>query len=527
MKDQAKTKKQLIDELAKLRQRIAELETSETERNRAEEYLNIAGVMIATVNAEENITMINKKGCEILGYYEEELLGKNWFDVLVPTRIRTDIGGVFRKLMAGNIKPVEYYENPLLTKDGEEREIAFHNTVLKDSKGKINGVLFSADDITERKQAEEEKEMLQAQLVQSEKMAGIGTLTSGIAHEFNNLLQIMSGHAEYAQRTKKLKDMEEALDIVGETSERVSKIIKDLLTFSRRDPIERRLCDITKLVDFVVSLTEEQLKKHNITVTRKYKKIPNVEVNEGEIQQVFLNMVTNARDAMLPKEGKLEIGIKKVKDNVEISFNDTGKGIKEENLGNVFEPFYTTKGAIGGDTRTQGIGLGLSVSYGIVERHKGTIEVESKVGKGTTFTIKLPLKKQESRDKRIIIEEKVEKAKPKSLDILVVDDEPDICSMLTKWLSADGHKVKSVSMGSKAINLVKKEHYDVIFLDIVMPGIPGDEVLVKIKEISPKVKVIMITGSLMKKSSWREFKQKGASGFIQKPFKIEDIKKFL
>jgi PAS domain S-box-containing protein len=400
------------------------------------------------------------------------------------------------------------------------------DTPIKNPDGSISKLEILRD-ITERKQAEGERDRLQSQLVQSEKMAGIGMLTSGIAHEFNNLLQIMSGHAEFAQRTKKPEDMEEALDIVGNTSDRVSKIIKDLLTFSRREPSERKLCSIAELVEFVLSMIEEQLIKSNINVGREFRKVPKVDVNDGEIQQVFLNMVTNARDAMLPEGGKLEIGIKKVKDDVEISFTDTGIGIEEENLGRVFEPFYTTKGPVGGNIRTQGIGLGLSVSYGIVERHGGTIEVESEVGKGTTFTIKLPLEKQGRRDKKIEAEEKVEKAKPKSLDILVVDDEPDICSMLTKWLSADGHKVKSVSVGSKAINLVKKKHYDVVFLDIVMPGIPGDEVLVKIKEISSKIKVIMITGSLMKKSSWRELKQKGASGYIKKPFKMKDIKKFL
>jgi len=511
-----------------------------TARKRAEEELfkkgqwltttlrSIGDAVIAT-DAKGIVSFMNHVAEDLTGWDEAKAVGKPLKDVFNIINEQTGEPAenpVARVIREGIVVGLANH-TVLIAKDGTKRAIADSGAPMKDVEGNVIGVVMVFRDITERKKAEEENEKLQAQLVQSEKMAGIGTLTSGIAHEFNNLLQIMSGHAEYAQRTKKLKDMEEALDIVGETSERVSKIIKDLLTFSRREPLERKSSNISELIEFVLSMTEEQLKKNNITVVREYGRVPKVEVNEGELQQVFLNMVMNARDAMLPKGGPLEIGIKKVKDNVEISFTDTGKGIKEENLGKVFEPFYTTKGVIGGDTRTQGIGLGLSVSYGIVERHDGTIEVESEVGKGTTFTIRLPLKKQESRDKRIVIEEKVEKAKPKSLDILVVDDEPDICSMLTKWLSADGHKVKSVLMGSKAINLVKKKHYDVVFLDIVMPGIPGDEVLVKIKEISPKVKVIMITGSLMKKSSWKELKQKGASGYIKKPFKMEDIKKFL
>ena len=177
MRNHDKTKNELINELAKLRQRIAKLEALESKYKKAEEalrrekdwreqYLNIAGVMLAIVNADEKITMINKKGCEILGYKEKELIGKNWFDLLVPQRIRDEVKDVFHKLMAGDIRPVEYYENPLLTKDGEERLIAFHNAVIRGPNDKIVVVLFSAEDITERKKTEEaltqERNLLQA-----------------------------------------------------------------------------------------------------------------------------------------------------------------------------------------------------------------------------------------------------------------------------------------------------------------------------------------------------------------------------
>jgi len=148
------------DELEmRVEERTAELaKTTEylrREKERAEEYLNIAGVVLATLDADEKISLINKKGCEILGYKEEELIGRNWFDILVPQRIRGEIRGVFGKLMAGDIEPVEYYENTLLTKEGEERLIVFHNTVIRDKNSQTVGVLFSGEDITERKQAEE------------------------------------------------------------------------------------------------------------------------------------------------------------------------------------------------------------------------------------------------------------------------------------------------------------------------------------------------------------------------------------
>ena len=381
-------------------------------------------------------------------------------------------------------------------------------------------------DITERKKMEEEKEKLQAQLVQSAKMAAVGTLASGITHGFSNLLQIMVGHVAFAQRTKKREDMKHALNIILDTSDRAAKIIKDLLTFSKPELSEKELCDITEAIESVLSLTEEQLKKHNIKVVRKYERTPAIEVNKTEMQQVFLVIVINARDAMLPKGGKLEICVKQVKENIEVRFSDTGKGIEKENLSKVFEPFYTTKGTLGGST-VPGIGLGLSVSYGIIQRHRGTIEVNSQVGQGTTFTVKLPMKKVRPKERVIEEQKKKEIENAQYMNILVMDDEEEICKILINWLSTEGHRVKSVLTGREAIELVKDEYFNVAFLDIIMPGIPGNIVLEEIKKISPETKVVMITGKLMNDYLLNKLIQKGASGCIQKPFGIEEIKEVL
>ncbi len=258
-------------------------------------------------------------------------------------------------------------------------------------------VMVHITDITKRKQAEEEREQLQAQLIQSSKMAGVGSLASGIAHEFNNLLQIMQGHVQFAQTTGKPDDMKDAFDLVVRTSNRASKIIKDLSSYSRHEEGEKELCNIKEPLESVFSLTEDQLKKINISVERKYGRTSQLMVNKGEIQQVFLNMVTNARDAMFHKGGRLEVGIRQEKGHVIVSFHDTGVGIREEDIGRVFDPFFTTKGALGGDENIAGTGLGLSVSYGIVRSHGGTIEVESKRGKGTTFTVSLPAKRGKAK----------------------------------------------------------------------------------------------------------------------------------
>jgi len=473
--------------------------------------------LVIKVDNNGRFLFVSPSYCEMFGKIEEELLGKRFMPL-----VHEDDQEATSEAMKNLYRPPYtcYVEQRAMTKDGWKWLAWADKAVLEDD-GKVVAVVGVGRDISERKRVEEEREKLQAQLIQSEKMAGIGTLASGVAHEFNNLLQIIRGYAEFAQRTRKIKDLEEALEVVLSTSDKATKIIRDLLAFSREDVFEKERCNITETIESVLSLTEVHLKKLNIEVEKKYKRIPPVEVNKVEMQQVLLNLVTNARDAMLPKGGRLGIMVRQVNKNLEIGFTDTGEGIEKEKLSKIFEPFYTTKGAFGETDRLQGTGLGLSVSYGIMKRHGGTIDVESKRGEGTTFTLRLPVKKGVFKEKRII---KSKRKKSEILNILVVDDEEEICEVFKKWLSLDGHKVKSVSTGGKAINLVKKEDCDVVFLDILMPGVAGTEVLERIKEISPHTKVVMITGKLVDRNLLKNLIEKGASDYLQKPFRIEDVR---
>jgi PAS domain S-box-containing protein len=503
-----------------------------TERKKAEEALRLHSEIM--MNMSEGIYLIRAKDGIIVyanpnfekmfGYLPGELVGKHVSIVNAPSK--------------KNPEEIAKEITEILNKNGEWQG-QIHN-IKKDGtpfwcyagvssfRHHEHGDVWVAVhlDITERKKMEEEKEKLQAQLVQSAKMAAVGTLTSGITHGFSNLLQIMVGHVAFAQRTKKREDMKHALNIILDTSDRATKIIKDLLTFSKSELSEKELYDITEAIESVLSLVEEQLKKHNIKMVRKYERTPAIKVNKTEMQQVFLAIVINARDAMLPKGGKLEICVKQVKGNIEVSFSDTGKGIEKENLSKVFEPFYTTKGALGGSA-VPGIGLGLSVSYGIIQRHRGTIEVNSQVGQGTTFTVKLPVKEVGPKERGIEEQKKKEIENAQYMNILVMDDEQEICKIIINWLSTEGHRVKSVLTGREAIELVKDEYFNVAFLDIIMPGIPGNIVLEEIKKISPETKVVMITGKLMNDYLLNKLIQKGASGCIQKPFGIEEIKEVL
>jgi len=473
---------------------------------------------ILVVDTEGNYIACNEAALRFVECTRDELLVKNIRDFIPPGKERQVLkehGPLWES--SGTIE-TEYYVH------GKSKILELSITPATCHGKRV--VFGIGKDITDRKKDEKEKEKLQAQLIQSAKMAAVGTLASGITHGFSNLLQIMVGHVAFAQRTKKREDMKHALTIILDTADRAAKIIKDLLTFSKPELSEKELCDITEAIESVLSLTEEQLKKHNIKVVRKYERTPAIEVNKAEIQQVFLAIVINARDAMLPRGGKLEICVKQVKGNIEVSFSDTGKGIEKKNLSKVFEPFYTTKGALGGST-VPGIGLGLSVSYGIIQRHRGTIEVNSRVGQGTTFTIKLPVKEVRPKERVIEEQKKKEIENAQYMNILVMDDEEEICKILINWLSTEGHRVKSVLTGKEAIELVKDEYFNVAFLDIIMPGIPGSIVLEEIKKISSETKVVMITGKVMNDYLLNKLIQKGASGCIQKPFGIEEIKEAL
>jgi len=385
--------------------------TEITDRKKAEEALKeseeryrtmveTAPDVIVSIDQKGIVTSCNKAITKITGFTQDSVIGKHFSRL--PFLNAKDIPRylkMFTSLLRRRaVMPVEVQ---WIHKDGTLHWAEIHVSLVEKDK-KILGVQVIGRDFTERKRAEEEKERLHAQLVQSEKMAGVGTLTSGIAHEFNNLLQIMMGHAEFALTSNKPENLQEASEIVMNTSDRVAKIIRDLLAFSKVESSDLKPYSVPDLLESVFSLTEGQLNKRNIDILRDYHKTPLVEVNKEEMKQVFLNMVYNARDAMLPDEGRLKVTVKYLKGNMEISFSDTGRGIEERNLKKVFDPFYTTKGALGSDSKLHGTGLGLTISYGIVKRHGGVIEVKSEVGQGTAFTIKLPI--QKSRDHKSIKE---------------------------------------------------------------------------------------------------------------------------
>ncbi len=427
------------------------------ERNKAKKYLDVAGVMLIVLDNEYMLNLINDKGCEILGYNQNELLEKNWCDNFVPQTHREEVKEVLKGLLSGEKEKYEYHENPVTTKDGRQRLIAWHNVPLYEEAGQIKAILSSGEDITERKQAEEnlrkaykeleiahsEMKGMQSQLVQSEKLASIGQLAAGVAHEMNTPVGFVASNFETLQKhihkfktmlsmysdmasgvsstdmqklnehlekiNKAAKDMkmdfvlEDIDNLLQESKEgltRITEIIQNLRDFSRIDQAEA--CDeydINEGVKATLVVARNAI-KYDADVTTEFSDVPHVRCNSGQINQVFLNILVNAAQAIksLQKEEKGNIIIKtfSTDEHVVCTISDDGPGIPEEIINKIFDPFFTTKAA------GKGTGLGLNVSYDIiVNKHKGMLLVNSTLGKGTTFTIKLPIINVENKNTNV------------------------------------------------------------------------------------------------------------------------------
>jgi len=364
------------------------------ERDRAQTYLDVAAVAMIALDNEGRITLVNRQGLTMLGYSEGELLGKDWFATCIPDRLRSSVRDVYKQLIAGEVDPVKYYENPILTKGGEERLVAWHNVVLLDDAGNITGTLSSGQDITERVRAEEKKLALEAQLRQGQKLESIGTLASGVAHEINNPLTGMINYADLIVERVKDDELRRFAQGIIKEGNRVAEIVKNLLYFSRQEKQNHSPARMEDIIDAPLTLVGAVLRKDQIAIEKEIPEdLPQVRCRSQQIEQVIINLLTNARDALNQRyEGYHEDKLIKLtvrtfeRDGVEwirTTVEDHGIGIPEDVIERIFDPFFTTK------PRDVGTGLGLSVSYGIVKEHHGELTVESEPGKYTRFHLDL------------------------------------------------------------------------------------------------------------------------------------------
>lgn len=358
----------------------------------------------------------------------------------------------------------------------------------------------------------------QAELIQSSKLAAVGTFAAGIAHEFNNLLAGMLGYAQLGLTVETVTEKNDSLKVVVDACKRGKSITTSLLTFARRQEPRRELGDVRGAIEDTLTLMEIELRKCNIAVERYIMPVPYTVCDLGQISQVFLNLLTNARDAMKPDGGMLTVELDSTDDFIVLCVRDTGCGIPESIRDKIFEPFVTTKGALGG-TRTPGTGLGLSVSYGIIQDHGGTIAIDSTPGAGTTVTVRLPIVEADHPEE---LADEHENGHVPPLRILVVDDDPTIGDVLPRLLEPTGHTIVVAHDGATALRRYREGHFDLVLTDLTMPGMSGVELVHNLRALDPDVTVLACTGQAFEDQVNRAI-EAGAVSVLHKPFEVDDV----
>ena len=295
-------------------------------------------------------------------------------------------------------------------------------------------------------------------------------------------------------------------------------------------PIQQEEADLNLAINETIDLCKQHLNLKGIQVHCQLQKIPSFAFDFGQLQQVFLNLITNAGHA-IGKGGLIRISSKLIQDRVHLKFEDSGRGIPPENLEKIFIPFFTTKTQGEDHTQEKGSGLGLHVSRQIIESHEGHISVESKISKGTTFHISLPLR-QEGLAKKDPMEPSSE-SQPRGSDLenyvakaLVVDDEPDIRGILRKFLEDKGVEVIEAADGLECLEIAQEHELDLIILDVMMPKMNGFEALGDLRKAQPDAQIFIISG-YAEKVECGEGIPEGVSNFLKKPFDLDVLDKLI
>jgi len=354
-------------------------------------------------------------------------------------------------------------------------------------------------------------------MVRSEKLRALGEMAGGVAHDFNNVLSVILGRAQLVLEDLEDPKLRKSVTAIEQAALDAAKTVRRLQDFTRvrRDQVFDQV-KVNQLVRSALQMAEPRFAERRqrdgveIDVGIEVNAANSVRGDVAELREALLNIIFNAVDSM-PQGGKINIKAWKENDEVVLSIADTGAGISEEVKTKIFDPFFTTKGP-------NGMGLGLSITYGIITRHGGSIEVDSILGQGSTFYVKLPVEDGE-------MEQKFSPDLPDSIgkaNILLVDDDPEVSEVLELMLAQMGHRVAVVAQGAVAVALFEQGDYDLVITDLGMPDVSGWEVAKAVKEKSPRTPIILITGWGVQLDS-EEMSKSGVDGVIAKPFSKESL----
>lgn len=327
----------------------------------------------------------------------------------------------------------------------------------------------------------------QAQVIKQERLAALGVMASGIAHDFNNTLSSILGYGELLLESPDHTDYLKRILSAGQDARQIVRRLREF--YKAGDTGETfAAVHLNPLIDQAVSLTMPRWNSQaltwgaQITIRRDFKDLPLIAGNPVELRELFTNLIFNAVDA-LPHGGKIHIRTAAEGDTVVIRVSDDGLGMDAETARRCLEPFFTTKGE-------QGTGLGLSVAHGIVKRHKGTIHIESEPHDGTTITLRFPANCETSSPETLPLTPALERP----LKIILVDDQPIICELVSELLRSDGHTVDTAGSGGHALEKCQRVNYDLVITDLAMPGMNGGQLAGVLRQLNPAKPIIMLTG---------------------------------
>ncbi|MEO7362149.1 MAG: PAS domain S-box protein, partial [Gemmatimonadaceae bacterium] len=476
---------------------ITDRRQAERERDRhlRQIELQIERMPIAYIltDNEFNCLRWNPTAERIFGYTQEEMLGQQVFDVIVPERLRERADKIVQRISAGSMDVHGDFTNR--TKSGANIACEWHNTPLLDETGKFAGLLSLTLDVTSRKK-------LEAQLLQSQKMEAIGQLAGGVAHDFNNLLTVIFGYSEMLMVDPNASgSIRSSVTLINEAAQRAAGLTGQLLAFSRKAMLQPKVINVNTVVSDTSTMLRRMIGEDVVLSTVLHKNIDRMRVDPGQLAQVLMNLAVNARDAM-PQGGTLTIETHNVELSAEyasthldckpgphvmLAITDTGMGMLPEVLAHIFEPFYTTK-EVG-----KGTGLGLATVFGIIRQSGGCINVYSEPGIGTTFKLYFPSLSAVSladggRD--------LQTSTGGGETVLLVEDDAAVRRLAAAALSRFGYSVLAAATGAQALQITEErgDTIDVLLTDVIMPGMSGPQLVSVLRDRSPKMKVVFMSG---------------------------------
>lgn len=366
-------------------------------------------------------------------------------------------------------------------------------------------------------------EKAQSELIQSEKLASIGRIVAGVAHELNNPLTSVIGYSQLISESRDLEEIQKQIPIIASQARRCSNIVKDLLLFSRCQKLDYERIDPCLLMEELLQGISLELKKRDIVIKKDFPSNPAMfEGDSRLLKQVFFNILTNAYQALeeVTRDRQIEIRIKKDEECLEFSFKDNGPGIPQESIHKIFDPFYTTK-EVG-----KGTGLGLSLSYGIVREHGGAMYAESIEGKETVFAVRLPLKAREKLAAKSVERPTDSRLKlPDGARVLLVEDEEPIRGLIMAILNGGRYKIDVAGDGLAALAKMKRQDYGIILCDYRMPKLDGAEVYKQALKFNPTLvnRFLFISGSTEFMKNFDSFFKGNRLSCLLKPFTKNEL----